>query len=130
MPPTVSSQTMRTHAKAIHSDLQGIRAGSHTARMTVNPSVARAAVRVAMERTGRSQKELAITAGVPESAFSDALNERGRNFDIDWVLAQGADFVAEFIANVQVRLGLSEESSRAAKAARIAELVRLLLEVA
>ncbi len=83
-----------------------------------------------MSRTGRTQKEMAHAAGQKESALSDALNGNGRNLEVDWLLSQGADYVAEFIADVQIRMGLTVESKRDLKAARISELIRLLLEVA
>lgn len=128
MSSSLKAAQARTHANVLQGDLQDLRAGSHNARMTVNPSVARESARVAMDRTGLSQKAMAITAGIPESVLSDALNGRGRNLETDWLLAQSGQFIAIWLAEVQQRLGLTPDSRAALRAARIGELVRLLCE--
>ena len=97
-------------------------------RMTANPSVTRTAIRVAMQVTGISQKAMALTAGIPESVLSDALNGRGRHLETDWILAQSEAFINAFWKSIEAQLGLTSESKREVRAARIGELVRLLME--
>ena len=65
---------------------------------------------------------------MPESVLSDALNERGRNLEADWILAQGSDFVTVWIEAIEKAMGLTQESRRTVKAQRISELIRLLVE--
>jgi len=128
MSATVHARTPRTHAKDLHADLQRLRAGSQNVRITVNPSVSRAAVRAAMAATGTSQKQFALTADQPESVVSDALNGRGRHLDTDWILAQGEAFAVAWWDDVKRQMGLTEQTRHEQRWDRVLELVRLLME--
>lgn len=130
MPQSVKTGPTGTHAKGISTDLQSVRGDSHIARIAVNQSVSREAVRVAMGQTGLTQQQFADAAGCPESTFSDALNQRGRNLETDWILAQTPAFILAFWQSVERQRGLTSAARQAVKAERIAELVRLIVEVA
>ena len=88
-----------------------------------------ALVREVMAETGLSQKAMSQTADIPESVLSDALAPHGtRNLAAEWLLGQDDAFVIALLARIQTVRGLSVESRRCARAARIGELVRLLVE--
>lgn len=108
----------------------GLPTSSRMARITVNQSASREAVRVALAATGLSQKAMAINAGAMESHLSDALNGRGRNLEIDWILAQDDAFILAFWQSVEQQRGLTAEARKAARAESIVELLRQILEVA
>lgn len=91
-----------------------------------NPEILRL-IGEALRRVGLSQKEAAINAGVKEQQFSAALLGQG-NFGAMWLWAQPDTFWREFLGLIEQSRGLTPEASRAMKAARIAELVRLLVE--
>lgn len=136
MAASVKGPAVRTQSNPLHSDshasgrraatLDDIRAGSHLARITVN-SVSRAAVREALRVTETSQKQFALTADVPESVVSDALNERGRNLESDWIFAQAEPFVRAFLESVERQLGLRPEQQAEVDEQRMVELFRLLI---
>lgn len=81
-----------------------------------------------------SQKVIALNAkhvGCSESALSDAMNGVGnRNFSVEWFWAQEDVFVLHVLGLAQKARGFSADGIRAVKIARIAELVKLILEVA
>lgn len=77
-----------------------------------------------------SRETMAREAGCPASALSEALNGHRGNFAVQWLWAQDDAFLNEWIEKMQAKRGLTPESKLATKAARIGELVRLLVEVA
>jgi len=88
-------------------------------------------VRDAMARTGLSQKAMAANAGVAESVLSEALAPHGtRHLALEWLWAQDDEFLAVLVDRLTEARGLTDQSRREAKAARVSELIRLILEVA
>lgn len=129
MRSSLAASTVRTEANTLRSDLADIRGVSHLARMGAN-SVGRDAFEAVASALRRSQKELAISVGIPQSSLSDALKANGRHLSVDWILEQDDAFVSAWIDEVSRRKGLTPESRREERAARIGELVRLLIEEA
>jgi hypothetical protein len=101
------------------------------ANRSVNPTKidSRELVRGLMADLQLSQKALAIQAECPASDLSNALQGKQR-LEVDWLLNQEPIFVAMLLERVERAKGFTERSERELKAARIAELVRLLVEVA
>jgi hypothetical protein len=134
MATKVHDPESRTHAKRFRADSQAVRSDSRMARMRVNQSVSRAAVREAMARTGTTPKQFVDRANTVSachaSTFSESLNGQGRNLETDWILAQDEAFILAFWESVKHQMQLTPESRQAARAERIAELVRLIVEVA
>lgn len=128
MANSVTARALRTEAKTLRSNLDEVRGSSHIARMTANPSLGREAFREVKTALGRSQKALAIDAGVPESVLSEALNGTGRNFDVDWVLAQDNTFVTAWMRHVEAAKGLTPATRKRIKAERMAQLFDLLMQ--
>lgn len=131
MATSISSSAARMPADPLRSDLSGLRAGSHMARMAVKDRREQVIelVREVMADTGTSQKALALQAGQPESVVCDALSPTGsRNLAAEWLLDQPDAFLLALLDKIRAARGLTEESRRAAKAARIGELVKLLVE--
>jgi len=93
-----------------------------------NPEILRL-IGQALRETDVSQKEAALNAGVKEQQFSAALNGQG-NFGATWLWAQPDRFLLRLVTLVMEARGLTHEAAQKARAERIAELVRLLLEVA
>jgi DNA-binding phage protein len=90
-----------------------------------------ALVREAMARVGLSQKAMAANAEIAESVLSDALAPHGtRHLAMAWLLDQDDEFLVVLLDRITVARGLTDQSRRDAKAARVSELVRLILEVA
>ena len=79
-------------------------------------------------RAGIARKEFAINAGIQESVLSEALNGTRGNFAIHWLANQPKDFWAAFIKIVSVRFDINEEAQADLDAARIGELVGLLIK--
>jgi len=97
-------------------------------RMTANPSLGREAFKEVKTSLGRSQKELAIGAGVAESVFSEALNGTGRNFDIDWVLSQDNTFLVAWWRYVETAKALTPAAKKRIRVERMAQLLDLLTQ--
>lgn len=136
MPSTLTARATRTHANPDRASLDEIRAGKANLRIDAKnlgnaPGIEsiRPLVREAMRRAGLSQKAFAIDAGITESVLSEALSG-ARHLSVDWLWSQGDLFVAELIKLVSERRNLTEQTQRSLRAERVAELVRLLLEVA
>lgn len=125
---SVARSAVRTEAKTLHSDLDAVRGSSHIARIPANPSLGRDAFKETKTALGRSQKALAIDAGVAESVLSEALNGIGRNFDVDWVLNQDNTFVATWIRHIEAAKGLTPATRKRIKAERMALLFDLLMQ--
>lgn len=78
---------------------------------------------------GMSDKEAAYTMAMDPAQLSRVKTGQARlPFDAIWRLPDR--FWAAFAARIGQEKGLTEESARSLKAARIGELVRLLVEVA
>jgi len=86
-------------------------------------------IRDAMKHAGMSQKEFALNAGAKESAVADGFNGV-RNFAADWLWNQPDRFWLGLRDRIEAAKGLTAEHAREVRAARIGELVKLLLEVA
>jgi len=86
-------------------------------------------IRGAMKDAGMSQKEFALNAGAVESSVADGFNGV-RNFAADWLWNQPPAFWLALRDRIEAAKGLTADREREVKAARIGELVRLLLEVA
>lgn len=137
MPTTVKAQTPRTHANPVDSDSDRLRADLSKVRATSQPPVKshevsadRADLLVLIRDAARdcnlSQKELALNAHCSESELSDALSGR-RNFSATWLWLQPDTFLLRFVELLTAARGLTPAAVREVRAARIAELVRLLL---
>lgn len=104
------------------------------ARIGANSEVSREVldlIRQAMSEMQVTQETIAINAEVQPSVVSEALNERnGRSFSVVWLWAQDDLFVQRVIELWQLKRGLTPDGIRAAKVARIKELIGLLIEVA
>jgi hypothetical protein len=86
-------------------------------------------IRRAMGKTGTSGKVFALSAGIPESEFSEAINARpGRRFDVEWLWKQDDAFVVAVLDEVTETRGLTPENRNAIRRARIVELINLLLQ--
>jgi predicted XRE-type DNA-binding protein len=85
-------------------------------------------IRAAMKDADMSQKAFALNAGVPESVISDGFNGV-RNFAADWLWNQPALFWIRLRDRIDEAKQLSPENNKAIRAARIGELVKLLVEV-
>lgn len=134
MAPSMAAAAERTHANSRSAELDQIRAGSSMARIATNQAATddidtRGIVLDLMGELHLTQKAMAIQAGCPASDLSNALAGKQR-LEMDWVLNQEPIFVAMFLERVERAMGFTERSTRELKAARISELVRLLLEVA
>jgi hypothetical protein len=77
--------------------------------------------------TGLKQQAAAATAGVKESQFSSALNGSG-NFAVTWLWTQSDEFLLRFVELLSAARQLTPGAARSARAERVGELVRLLLE--
>lgn len=133
MASTVAASTPRTHPKPLRRDLDSLRAGdanlrigSESLRSTPKDEVL-ALIDEARQKVGMSRKEMAGNAGCPESVLSEALAGGRSNFAAHWLWQQPDAFVVEFFGLASSRRGLSPESKVAVRAARIAELIRLLV---
>jgi hypothetical protein len=88
-------------------------------------------VRDVMARVGLSQKAMAQNAAISESILSDALAPHGtRHLAMEWLLDQDDDFLIVLLEQITVLRQLTDQAKRDVKAARVSELVRLILEVA
>lgn len=119
-----------TGLRTIANDLRG---DSPRDRMPVKAgrTAVTTLVRDAMARTGLSQKAMAANAGVAESVLSEALAPHGtRHLALEWLWAQDDEFLAVLVDRLTEARGLTDQSRREAKAARVSELIRLILEVA
>ena len=96
--------------------------------MGANATLSREALRHVMALHNLSQEAFALNAGAATSSVSDAIQQRGRHLEIDWVLAQPDAFVKDFFAYIESKRGLTAESKKAQQAKRIGELVTLLVE--
>lgn len=109
------------------AQLSSIQATSRPPARVVHGREMLALVRQAMNETGLKQQAAAAAAGVKESQFSSALNGSG-NFAVTWLWAQSDEFLLRFVELLIAARRLTPESARAARAERVGELVRLLLE--
>jgi len=126
MRSSVPGTVVRMTAKTLHSS-------SHEPRRLTKAdrSVVSDLVRAVMARVGLSQKAMAQNAAIGESVLSEALAPHGtRHLAMEWLLAQDDEFLLELLAEITTWRGLTVESRRDVKAARIAELVRLIVECA
>lgn len=82
-------------------------------------------------RLGLSVEVMAINAGCPVSAMSEALaGKDGRNFAGHWITSQGDEFESMFATVRDARRGRTPEARRANLAREIGEVVRRLIEAA
>lgn len=133
------SNSLRSDSGDIRSRLDGIRTRSAKAGIDANRASSSAdaedraeclsLIREALKRSGMSQKEMAINARCSESQLADGLNGV-RNFSVDWLWTQPNKFWLELRELTDQAKQLTPENKAAARAERIGELVRLLLEVA
>lgn len=135
MAQSVAAAATRTRVNSLDTRLDNIPHHSARARIRVNPPAASPAflevIRQAMTDKGLTQKSLAITADVAESAVSDALKGmNGRSFSVEWLWAQDDAFVLYVFELAQKQRGFTTDGIRAVKIARIKELLGLILEVA
>lgn len=109
------------------TDLNSVHALSHPPLGVVNGGEVLAIIRQALAETGLKQDAAAAAAHVKASQFSSALNGRG-NFGVTWLWAQPDAFLRRFVDLVIAARGLTPAAARSQRAARIGELVRLLVE--
>jgi hypothetical protein len=77
---------------------------------------------------GLSIEAMAINAGCPVSAMSDAMaGKDSRNFAGHWLVAQGPEFVAKHNEIMDRQLGLTPASVDAIEAEQIASVVEMLV---
>jgi hypothetical protein len=107
--------------------VNSIHAMSHPPLGVVNGRELLAIIRQALAETGVKQDAAAAAARVKESQFSSALNGRG-NFGVTWLWAQPDAFLLRFVELLIAARQLTPSASRARRAARVGELVRLLIE--
>jgi sulfur transfer complex TusBCD TusB component (DsrH family) len=123
----------RTEANGLRRDSQAVRSGSHGPRsLTKSDRVAVSTlVRDVMARVGLTQKAMAQNAAITESMLSEALAPHGtRHLAMEWLLDQDDDFLIVLLEQITVLRGLTDQARRDVKAARVSELVRLILECA
>lgn len=84
-------------------------------------------IRQAAHDVNLSSKEMAINAGVPPSHVSEGLGSGPRNFAAMWLWAQPDRFLLRFFDLLMEARGLTPAAANQVRAARIAELVRLLI---
>jgi hypothetical protein len=99
----------------------------HTDR--VNDREVLSIIRQAMAETGLKHQAAAATACVKESQFSSALNGTG-NFAATWLWARSDVVLLRFVELLISARQLTPAAARARRAARIGELVSLLLDEA
>ena len=109
------------------TDLNSVKACSHPPLGVVNGGEVLGLIRQACDETGLKHHAAAAAANVKASQFSSALNGRG-NFAVTWLWAQPDDFLLRFIELLAASRRLTPDASRARRAARIGELVTLLLD--
>ena len=120
MPRSVENTVALTALNSIH-------ATSHPPLGVVNGSEVLGLIRQTCAETGLKHQAAAAAARVKESQFSAALNGRG-NFAVTWLWAQPDAFLLRFVELLTTARGLTADSSRKQRAARIGELVTLLIE--
>jgi hypothetical protein len=109
--------------------LDGIRATKANGRIDPNQREVLGCIRRAMARTGLSGKAFALTAEIPESELSDAINGKpGRRFDVEWLWKQEDTFVIAVLDEVTDARRLTPETKSAMRRQRIVELIDLLLQ--
>lgn len=116
-PARMHANPVRGASRAPAAPTLPLYSDSHEPGTPVNSAVeresaSRLAIRHVAAQLGWSDKVLAHNAGVAASAWSDAFNKRQRNLEIDWIYAQGAQFVALYQAEVNRLLGLTHEAQR------------------
>jgi hypothetical protein len=117
----------RLPAESLRTESQQGRTVSHPLRIDAKGSFL-SAVNEARTSLGKSIEAMAIDAGCPVSAMSDALaGKDSRNFAGHWLIAQGAEFVAKYNAIVDRQLGLTPASVDAIDAEQIASVVEMLV---
>jgi hypothetical protein len=109
------------------TDLNSVHATSHQPLGGVNGRELLSIVRQAMVETATKQHAAAAAAQVKESQFSSALNGTG-NFGLTWLWAQSDAFLLRFVDLLIAARRLTPAATRARRAARIGELVTLLIE--
>ena len=107
--------------------LNSVQATSHPPLKAVKGREILALIRQAMAETDLKQGAAAAAAHVKESQFCSALNGSG-NFGVTWLWPQSDAFLLRFVELLIAARQLTPESARAARAAKIGELVRLLVE--
>lgn len=134
MGQTLTNAVDRTHPNDLRARLDGIRTKPLKARIdpnSVDEKEILPVIRQTMSAVGLSGKAMALAAKVSESEISDALNNReNRRFDAEWLWRQDDLFVVTLLDNIKKARQLTEENARSVRAARIKELIGLLLEVA
>lgn len=123
----------RTEANDLRADSQSVRGRVPRVRSLTKSDRTQVStlVRDAMARSGLSQKAMAQNAGITESVLSEALAPHGtRHLAVEWLLDQDDEFLLVLLERITVLRNLTQESQRAQKAARVSELLRLILEVA
>lgn len=107
--------------------VNSVHATSHPQASGVKGRELLSIIRQAMAETDLKQQAAAAAADVKESQFSSALNGSG-NFGVTWLWAQSDAFLLRFVELLVAARRLTPAASRARRAARIGELVRLLIE--
>lgn len=129
MPAILTKPDALSHLNTVQMRMAKVQVDSPEALSGLNRAEILDLIRQAMTAAGLKQQAAAAAAGVKESQFSAALNGQG-NFGARWLWAQDDAFWLAFIALVMEARSLTPENARAVRAGRIAELVKLLLEMA
>lgn len=134
MARSLAKAETRTHANSVSptrpdlsAALEGIRAGASVARMATNRADIREITLDVLAERRVSQKEMAINANCPQSDLSNALQGKQR-LDAQWLIDQDDAFVDRLMEMVRLRKGITHETARSVRMARLCELVRLCLE--
>lgn len=127
MAPMLRRSTDRSPAESFHTDSHRDRTVSHPLRIDAKGAFL-AAVNETRTALSKSIEAMAIDAGCPVSAMSDALaGKDSRNFAGHWLIAQGPEFIATYNAIVDRQLGLTPASVDALEAEQIGQLVERLV---
>lgn len=132
MAPKIPLSSARTQPNSHDQTLADIRATSH-APVKVSEDFNRSEILRLIQQCkadcGMSQKELALNASCRESEMSDGL-AGARRFSAEWLWLQPDRFLLRFVELLMEARHLTPENARAVRAARIKELIGLLLEEA
>ncbi len=106
---------------------KSLRNGSHPLRIDAKVEFLQA-VNETRTALGLSVEAMAINAGCPTSAMSEALaGKDSRNFAGPWLLAQGNEFIAKFNEIVARKRGLTDDAVDDIEAEQIASVGEMLI---
>lgn len=120
MPRSVKTGDASSGVNSVHAALRAPADG-------VNGREVLSIIRQVLAEAGLKQEAAAAAAQVQPSQFSSALHGKG-NFAVTWLWAQSDAFLLRFVDLLIAARALTPAAARARRAARIAELVRLLVE--